>query len=157
MFKKILIANRGEIAVRIIQTCKKINIKTVAIFSEADDEAPHVEMADEAFLVGKPRVNESYLKVDKIIDVAKEAGADAVHPGYGLLSENADFANRCQEADITFIGPSAEVISRMGDKIEARKTMEKAGVPLVPGVNYKLADADDRSEERRVGRECGYS
>jgi acetyl-CoA carboxylase biotin carboxylase subunit len=121
MFKKVLIANRGEIASRVIRTCKKMEILTVAIYSEADEDAPHVKQADEAFLVGGPRVNESYLNMERIIEVAKETGAEAIHPGYGLLSENTSFASRCQDEGITFIGPSNEVIAKMGSKIEALK------------------------------------
>ena len=114
MFTKILIANRGEIAARIIRTCRKMGISTVAIYSEADVEAPHVQMATEAYLIGGPRVNESYLNMDKIIEVAKESGVQAIHPGYGLLSENAAFARKCEEEGIVFIGPSPEVIFANG-------------------------------------------
>ncbi|MGO4887523.1 acetyl-CoA carboxylase biotin carboxylase subunit [Anaerobacillus sp. MEB173] len=153
MFKKILIANRGEIASRVIRTCKLMGIQTVAIYSEADAEAPHVKLADESFLVGGPRVNESYLNIDKIIEVAKETGAEAVHPGYGLLSENTTFGNKCEEAGIVFIGPSADVIARMGSKIESRKAMEEAGVPVVPGIAYPLADAQ---EAIKIANEMGY-
>lgn len=153
MFKKILIANRGEIAVRIIRTCKELDVTAVAVYSEADSESPHVKYADEAYLIGKPRVNESYLNMDKILEVAKESGAEAIHPGYGLLSENAEFANRCEEAGLTFIGPSADAISKMGNKIEARKKMEKAGVPVVPGIDYAL-DNEDKAIE--VANQMGY-
>jgi acetyl-CoA carboxylase, biotin carboxylase subunit len=145
VFSKILIANRGEIAVRVIRTCKKMGIATVAIYSEADVDAPHVRIADESYLVGGPRVNESYLNIDKIIEVAKNSGAEAVHPGYGLLSENTNFATRCEESGLVFIGPSSEVISNMGSKIEARKTMEAAGLPIVPGIAYPLSDAEEAS------------
>ena len=143
MFKKLLIANRGEIAIRIMRTCRELGIKTVAVYSEADAQALHVKYADEAFLLGPPKVNESYLKVDKIIEIAKETGAEAIHPGYGLLSENANFARLCEEAGIVFIGPSPRVIESMGSKIEARKTMEKANVPIVPGGSEPLADAEE--------------
>ncbi|QOY36260.1 acetyl-CoA carboxylase biotin carboxylase subunit [Anaerobacillus isosaccharinicus] len=143
MFKKLLIANRGEIAIRIMRTCRKLGIKTVAVYSEADAQALHVKYADEAFLLGPPKVNESYLKVDKIIEIAKQTGAEAIHPGYGLLSENANFARHCEEAGIIFIGPSPRVIESMGSKIEARKTMEKANVPIVPGGSEPLADAEE--------------
>ncbi|WP_018130358.1 acetyl-CoA carboxylase biotin carboxylase subunit [Effusibacillus pohliae] len=153
MFKKILIANRGEIAARVIRTCRALNIRTVGIYSEADAQAPHVKMADEAYLVGGPRVNESYLNIDKILEVAKQTGAEAVHPGYGLLSENAEFARRCEEAGIVFIGPSPEVIARMGSKIESRKAMEAVGVPVVPGIMHPLADVE---EAVRVANEMGY-
>ncbi|WLR52619.1 acetyl-CoA carboxylase biotin carboxylase subunit [Bacillus tianshenii] len=153
MFKKVLIANRGEIAARIIRTCERLGIQTVAVYSEADVDAPHVKMANEAYLIGKPRVNESYLQVDKIIETAKEAGAEAVHPGYGLLSENIDFAKKCEEAGLTFIGPSADVIGMMGSKIEARKAMEKAGVPIVPGIAKPIEDADAAVE---IAKKMGY-
>lgn len=153
MFKKILIANRGEIAVRIIKTCKLMGIGTVAIYSEADKEAPHVEIADEAYLVGESRVSESYLKIDKIIEIAKSAGAEAIHPGYGLLSENASFAKKCEEAGITFIGPTPEVIAQMGSKIESRRAMEMAGIPVVPGIIHPLSDVD---EAIKVAKEIGY-
>lgn len=153
MFKKVLIANRGEIAVRVIRTCKKIGIKTVAIYSEADAEALHVKLADESFLVGKPRVSESYLNVDKIIEIAKLTESDAIHPGYGLLSENATFAKMCEQAGITFIGPSPDVISKMGSKIESRKAMEAAGVPVVPGITYPLAGS---AEAIKIANQIGY-
>jgi acetyl-CoA carboxylase biotin carboxylase subunit len=143
MFKKVLIANRGEIASRVIRTCKKMGISTVAIYSEADKDALHVKLADEAFLVGGPRVHESYLNIDRIIEVAKETGTEAIHPGYGLLSENTNFANKCQEVGLTFIGPSTEVIAKMGSKIEARRAMEKAGVPVVPGITQPLKDEEE--------------
>ncbi|MFN7251328.1 MAG: acetyl-CoA carboxylase biotin carboxylase subunit [Anaerobacillus sp.] len=143
MFKKILIANRGEIAIRVMRTCRKMGIKTVAVYSEADEKALHVQYADEAFLLGPPRVNESYLKVEKIIEIARLTGAEAIHPGYGLLSENANFARECEQAGIMFIGPSPDVIESMGSKIAARKTMEKANVPIVPGGNAPLIDVEE--------------
>ncbi|GGB53271.1 biotin carboxylase 2 [Lentibacillus populi] len=153
MFKKILIANRGEIAVRVIRSCHSMGIKAVAIYSEADENAPHVKMADEAYLVGGPRVNESYLNVDKIIELAKEAKADAIHPGYGLLSENANFAKESKRNGITFIGPTPEVMEKMGSKIEARKTMEAAGVPIVPGNSTPLLHLE---EAEIVAGQIGY-
>jgi acetyl-CoA carboxylase, biotin carboxylase subunit len=153
MFKKILIANRGEIAVRIMRTCMSLGVRTVGIYSEADKDAPHVAMAHEAYLIGGPRVNESYLNIDKIVEVAKAAGVDAIHPGYGLLSENASFARRCQEEGITFIGPSPEVIAKMGSKIESRKVMEEIGVPVVPGITRPLADVE---EAVQVAESFGY-
>lgn len=153
MFKKILIANRGEIALRIMRTCKLMDINTVAIYSEADADALHAKMADLAFLVGGPRVNESYLNVDKIIEIAKETGAEAIHPGYGLLSENSIFAKKCEEAGIVFIGPSPEVIARMGSKIESRKAMEEVGIPVVPGITHPLSDAD---EAVKIANSMGY-
>lgn len=153
MFKKVLVANRGEIAVRVMRTCKSLGIVTVGVYSEADTEAPHVKMADEAYLIGGPRVVESYLNIDKILEVARLSGAEAIHPGYGLLSENAEFARRCEEEGLVFIGPSPEVISRMGSKIESRKAMEEAGVPVVPGITYPLADAE---EAVQVADRMGY-
>lgn len=143
MFKKILIANRGEIASRIIRTCQKLNIKAVAVYSEADQNAPFVKEADEAFLLGGPRVNESYLNVNKILEIAQQEKVDAIHPGYGFLSENSEFATECDKAGICFIGPSPEVINLMGKKTEARQAMEKAGVPVVPGISFPLSDIED--------------
>ncbi|TKC18361.1 acetyl-CoA carboxylase biotin carboxylase subunit [Robertmurraya kyonggiensis] len=143
MFSKILIANRGEIAARIIRTCKKIGIQTVGIYSEADADAPYVNLADEAYCIGKPRVHESYLQIDKIIETAKASGAEAIHPGYGLLSENAEFPRKCEEAGIVFIGPRPDVIEKMGSKIAARNAMKEAGVPVVPGTEKAVADVNE--------------
>jgi acetyl-CoA carboxylase biotin carboxylase subunit len=153
MFKKVLIANRGEIAVRVMRTCQALGITTIGVYSEADADAPHVKMADEAYLIGGSRVAESYLNINKILEVAKLSEAEAIHPGYGLLSENADFARRCEEAGLVFIGPSPEVISKMGSKIESRKAMEEASVPVVPGITYPLADAEEAVE---VADRIGY-
>lgn len=153
MFKKILIANRGEIAIRIMRTCKAMGIQTVAIYSEADKNAPHVKAADEAYFVGGSRVNESYLNIDKIIEIAQENGAEAIHPGYGLLSENHLFAQKCEEVGLIFIGPSPEVIAKMGSKVESRKVMEEAGIPVVPGITYPLKNADEAVE---VAESIGY-
>ncbi|WP_339216033.1 acetyl-CoA carboxylase biotin carboxylase subunit [Solibacillus sp. FSL W8-0372] len=153
MFKKVLIANRGEIARRIIRTCKRLDIETVAIYSEADANSLHVKEATESFCIGKPPVTQSYLNIDSILDVAKQTGADAIHPGYGLLSENATFAERVEEAGLTFIGPKFEVIQSMGSKIEARKTMQQAGVPIVQGVNEPIADTD---EAAKIAEDIGY-
>ncbi|QGQ46088.1 acetyl-CoA carboxylase biotin carboxylase subunit [Metabacillus sediminilitoris] len=153
MFNKILIANRGEIAVRIIRTCKSLGIKTVAVYSEADENALHVKMADETYLLGGPRVVESYLNIDKIIEIAQLSKTEAIHPGYGLLSENAAFAIRCEQAGLVFIGPSPDVITRMGSKIEARKAMIEARVPIVPGIEYPLADAAEAVVE---ANQLGY-
>lgn len=153
MFSKVLIANRGEIAARVIRTCKKLGIQTVAVYSEADADSLHVQLADEAYLIGKPRVSESYLNIEKIIEVAKMTKAEAIHPGYGLLSENPEFARRCEEEGIVFIGPKADVIAKMGSKIEARKTMAEAGVPIVPGISFPLKDID---EAAKTAEEIGY-
>lgn len=153
MFKKILIANRGEIASRIIRTCKRLNIETVAVYSEADQEAPFVKEADFAFLLGGPRVNESYVNTAKILEIAKEHDVEAIHPGYGFLSENSEFARECIRENIVFIGPSPDVIELMGQKTKAREAMEKSGVPVVPGISYPLADAE---EAVRVAEKLGY-
>lgn len=153
MFNKILIANRGEIARRVIRTCKRLNIHTVAIYSEADAESLHVKDADEAYCVGKPPVAQSYLNIDRILEIARESGVEAVHPGYGLLSENAEFAKRCTEAGLVFIGPSADVIASMGSKLEARKTMKAAGVPIVEGVEQPVKDV---AEATNIAERLGY-
>ncbi|MFJ7469653.1 acetyl-CoA carboxylase biotin carboxylase subunit [Peribacillus frigoritolerans] len=153
MIRKILIANRGEIASRIIRTCKKLGILTVAVHSEADSDSPFVGLADEAYLLGGPRVQESYLNVNKILEIAKETRAEAIHPGYGFLSENADFARSCEEAGLIFIGPKPEIIQQMGNKVEARKKMEQAGLPLVPGFSRPLIDS---AEAAAVAEKIGY-
>ncbi len=133
MFSKILVANRGEVAVRIIRACKEMGIHTVAVYSEADKEALHTDLADESYCVGGPMVKDSYLNIDAILTIALHCGVEAIHPGYGLLSENAEFARKCIENDIVFIGPSPEVIEKMGDKDEARRTMKNAGVLIIEG------------------------
>ena len=133
MFTKILIANRGEIACRVIKTARRMGIKTVAVYSEADANARHVRLADEAVLIGPAAVRESYLVIDKIIAAAKATGAQAIHPGYGFLSENEDFCHACEREGIVFIGPPVSAIRAMGSKSEAKKLMEAAGVPLTPG------------------------
>ncbi len=140
-FKKVLVANRGEIAVRVIRTCKKLGYRTVAVFSEADRAAPHVLAADEAVPIGPSPAKESYLVIEKLIAAAKASGADAIHPGYGFLSENAEFARACKDADVVFIGPGAEAISLMGNKRQAKLRMLAAGVPCIPG--YEATNADD--------------
>ena len=143
MFKKILIANRGEIACRVIRACRDMNIKTVAVYSAADKDALHVRMADEAYFIGAPPSNESYLRWEKIIEVAKDSGAEAIHPGYGFLSENAEFVREVTNRGITFIGPSPGAMEAMGGKISARKIAIKAGVPVVPGTTEPLKSAQD--------------
>lgn len=153
MIKKILIANRGEIAVRIIRAAKELGIKTVAVYSEADRESLHVELADEAYCIGPAASTDSYLNYTNILSVAKSTACDAVHPGYGFLAENADFAEICDEVNIKFIGPSAEAIQKMGIKDVARKTMEDAGVPIVPGSDGVLADEEDAV---KTAEEIGY-
>ena len=152
MIQKVLIANRGEIAVRIIRSAKKMGIKTVAVYSEPDAEALHVQMADEKVFIGNAPANESYLVQEKIIDAAKQTGADAIHPGYGFLSENAGFATLCKQNNIIFIGPSAYAIATMGDKITARNTMIEAGVNVVPGYQGEAKDDDTLlAEARKIG------
>ena len=133
MFSKILIANRGEIAVRIIRACKEMGISTVAVYSEADREALHVSLADESICIGPAQAKDSYLNMTAILSAAIVTGAEAIHPGYGLLSENPKFAAMCAECHIVFIGPDAAILSLMGDKDQARKTMRAAGVPVIPG------------------------
>jgi len=152
LFEKILIANRGEIAVRIIKACQEMGIKTVAVYSDVDKKALHVQLADEGINLGDPTPIESYLNISKIIKSAQDVGADAIHPGYGFLAENPDFAQACKSKGIKFIGPSPDVISLIGDKIAAKKTMEKAGVPVIPG--YHGAKQDNASlvnEGKKIG------
>jgi len=151
MFKKILIANRGEIAVRIIRACKEMGIATVAVFSTADASAMHASLADESVCIGEAAAKSSYLNQNAIITAAIETGAVAIHPGYGLLSENASFARLCDKCGITFIGPSPEVIDKMGDKDMARKTMIAADVPVVPGCDAVASAAEARKEARGIG------
>ena len=153
MFSKILIANRGEIAVRIIRACRAMDIKTVAIYSTADANSLHKYMADESICIGPPAPRESYLNVTAIIAAAKGVGADAIHPGYGFLSENITLAKLCRENGIVFIGPEADVIDKMGNKSQARKTMMDAGVPVVPGTRNPLYSAEEALE---VAREIGW-
>lgn len=146
MIKKLLIANRGEIAVRIIRACREMGIESVAVFSEADREALHVQLADEAYCIGPTLSKDSYLNVTNLISVAKLTACDAIHPGYGFLAENADFADLCRECNITFVGPSPEAITKMGTKDIARETMRKAGVPIVPGSTGIINDIDEALE-----------
>ncbi len=152
MFKKILVANRGEIALRVICACKELDIRTVAIYSEADRNSLHVRFADEAICIGPPRLNESYLNIPAVISAAEIANVDAIHPGYGLLSENANFAEVCQACGIKFIGPPPEVTRLMGEKEKARATMRKEGVPILPGSDGIIASAGEAQEwARSVG------
>src|SRR6516165_6386364 len=153
MFKKILIANRGEIALRVICTCKELGIPTVAVYSEADRFSLHVRFADEAICIGPPRSSESYLNVASIISAAEITGADAIHPGYGFLSENASFAEVCETSKLAFIGPRPEVIRLMGDKDKARKTMSELGITVLPGSNGPV---QSEAQALDVAEQIGY-
>ncbi len=153
MFKKILIANRGEIALRVIRTCREMGIKSVAVYSTADKDSLHVKFADEAVCIGPPSSTDSYLKMSNIIAAAEVTNADAIHPGYGFLAENAKFSKICEEHDIKFIGATAEMINLMGDKASARETMKKAGVPIVPGSDGILETFE---EAEKLADEMGY-
>jgi acetyl-CoA/propionyl-CoA carboxylase biotin carboxyl carrier protein len=154
MFKKVLVANRGEIAIRVFRALDEMGIASVAVYSELDRDALHVQRADEAYLIGGPTAAESYLKIDKIIEVCKESGAEAVHPGYGFLAENADFARACDEAGIVFIGPPASAIDAMGSKTRARELMKAAGVPIVPGTTEVIEDVT--AARKVIDKEIGY-
>jgi len=153
MFKKILIANRGEIAIRIIRACQDLNIPSVAVFSEADRNSLHVGYADEAYFIGEAPSIKSYLDINKIIAVAKKSGADAIHPGYGFLSENSKFAQECEKEGITFIGPQSDVIEKMGNKTTARKIMADAGIPILPGTSESIENDD---EVYKIAKEIGF-
>src|SRR6202051_5253650 len=153
MFRKILIANRGEIALRVIDACKELGIATVAVYSEADRNALHVRFADEAVCIGPPRSSESYLNIPQVISAAEITNVDAIHPGYGFLSENANFAEVCEASHITFIGPSPEVIRLMGEKDRARQEMAAAGLPIIPGSPGVVPDED---AARAIAAEIGY-
>ena len=153
MIEKILIANRGEIAVRIIRACREMGILTVAVYSEADKEALHTQLADEVVCIGPAVASESYLSMERILSAALTSGADAIHPGFGFLSENSQFAELCETCGIIFIGPSSEVIGKLGNKSIARKTMEEAGVPVIPGYSACIYDAETG---KKIAREVGY-
>ena len=152
-FTSILVANRGEIACRVLRTAKDLGYRTVAVYSEADAEAPHVALADEAVLIGPAPVAQSYLSIERIIDAAKSTGAQAIHPGYGFLSENAEFARACGEAGLVFIGPSAEAIDLMGNKAAAKRRMLEAEVPCVPGYE---GDAQDDETFIKAAADVGF-
>jgi acetyl-CoA carboxylase, biotin carboxylase subunit len=155
--RRVLVANRGEIAVRVMRTCKERGIETVAVFSDADRRALHVQCADHAVGIGPAPAAQSYLVIDKIIAACRDSGADAVHPGYGFLSENEDFAEACGAAGITFIGPSADAMRRMGSKTEARKTVSAAGTPVVPGDNGPTGDGFPTAEQAlAAARKIGF-
>src|SRR5215203_4568051 len=153
MFEKILVANRGEIAIRVMRTLEELGIASVAVYSEPDRDAPHARRAGEAYLLGPGPAAESYLVVEKILEVAKQSGAEAIHPGYGFLAENAPFARACDEAGIVFIGPPADAIDSMGSKTKARELMQAAGVPIVPGTTDPVATVEDAE---RIAEEIGY-
>ncbi|MEE4299253.1 MAG: biotin carboxylase N-terminal domain-containing protein, partial [Pseudomonadales bacterium] len=152
MFKKVLIANRGEIAVRVIRACHDLDIRSVAVYSTVDRTAPHVRRAHEAYHIGPAPASESYLNVPKIVEVARACGAEAIHPGYGFLAENADFAQACADAGLVFIGPPPEAMRAMGDKVEARRRMIDAGVPVPPGTGAFTGTAEDAlAEAEKIG------
>ena len=151
--KKVLVANRGEIALRIIRSLREMNIQTVAVYSEADRDAPHVKAADEAVLLGPPPSKDSYLRGDKILAACKELGVDGIHPGFGFLSENAEFANQVEEAGITFIGPSAEAMEVMGSKLAAKEAVSKYNTPLVPGTEEAITDI---AEAKKTAESIGF-
>src|ERR1043165_3044207 len=153
MFKKILIVNRGEIALRVIRTCKEMGIPTVAVYSTADKDSLHVKFADEAVCIGKPSSSDSYFNIPHIMAAAEITNADAIHPGYGFLAENARFAQICKDHQIKFIGPTPEMINSMGDKITAKETMIKAGVPVVPGGEGLLQNIN---EAKSIAKDIGY-
>lgn len=153
MIKKVLVANRGEIAVRIIRACREMGIETVAVYSQADEEALHTQLADEAICIGPAQSSESYLNMEQIISATLVSGADAIHPGFGFLSENSKFVELCEKCNITFIGPSSEVIQKMGNKAQARSTMIEAGVPVIPGSKEAVRDVSHGVE---IAEEIGY-
>ncbi|MFX3681388.1 MAG: acetyl-CoA carboxylase biotin carboxylase subunit [bacterium] len=153
MIKKILIANRGEIALRIVRACREVGVKSLAVYSEADVQSLHVQLADEAICIGGPKSSDSYLKADRIIAAAEIADVDAIHPGFGFLSENADFAEQCETCNIKFIGPPSSAIRNMGDKAVAKETVKKAGVPVVPGSDGPVANEKDAI---KLARSIGY-
>src|SRR5205085_6000822 len=154
-FGKILIANRGEIALRILRACREMNIKTVVVHSEADAEAKYVKLADEAVCIGPAAASASYLNIPAIISAAEVTDAEAIHPGYGFLSENADFAERVERSGFVFIGPRSETTRIMGDKVSAKNAMKKAGIPVVPGVDCSLPE--DPKEIVKIARSMGYA
>ena len=153
MFRKILIANRGEIALRILSACRELGVRTVAVYSEADRNALHVRFADEAICIGPPRSTESYLNIPQVISAAEIANVDAIHPGYGFLSENANFAEVCEASHITFIGPTPDAIRLMGEKDKAKEAMAAAGIPVIPGSAGVVPDEDSA---KTIAREIGY-
>src|SRR6058998_674408 len=153
MFEKILVANRGEIAVRIIRACKELNIRTVAVYSEADANSMHVQLADEAICIGKGPASDSYLRIDRLVSAAEITDVDAIHPGYGFLAENAHFADVCESCNIRFIGPSSRAINALEDKAVSRALAKKAGVPTPPGSEGTVKDEQDALQ---VAKKIGY-
>ncbi len=153
MIQKILVANRGEIALRVMRTARAMGVKTVAVFSEADRNAPHVRFADEAVCIGPPPSSESYLRGDHIIKVAKQLKVDAIHPGYGFLSENANFAEKVEESGMTFIGPKSHAIRVMGSKLAAKEAVKKYDIPMVPGIDEAVTDVDKAA---KIAKEIGF-
>ena len=153
MFRKILIANRGEIAVRVMRACREMSIRTVAVYSDVDRKSLHVRYADEAYAIGPAPSTESYLRIDRILDAARRSGAEAIHPGYGFLAENPDFARACVDAGIAFIGPPVSAMELMGSKTASRHALRQAGLPVVPGADRNLENLD---EVKRIADEIGY-
>ena len=153
-FKRVLIANRGEIAIRIIRACREMDIRSVAIYSEEDRNTLFREKADEAYQIGKGKAPvDAYLGIDEIIELAKSKGVDAIHPGYGFLAENAEFAEACEEAGIEFIGPTHEMMKKLGDKIQSKLVAHSVGVPTIPGVDKNIKDEE---EAAKIAEKCGY-
>src|SRR5258708_1556066 len=153
MFRKILIANRGEIAVRILRACRELGIKSISVYSEVDRASLHVRLADEAYLIGPAASRESYLRIDRLMDVAKKSGCDALHPGYGFLAENSALPRACADAGITFIGPSAEAMEAMGSKTAGKQLARRAEVPTVPGTSDPIENAEDA---QALAQSMGY-
>ncbi|MGZ7117485.1 MAG: biotin carboxylase N-terminal domain-containing protein, partial [Methanobacterium sp.] len=153
MFNKILVANRGEIAIRVMRACKELEVKSVAVYSDADSNALFAKYADESYNIGKPSPAESYLNIEKIIDVAEKCGAEAIHPGYGFLAENARFGEECEKHGLKLIGPRGSVIESMGSKIESKKLMRAAGVPVIPGTAKGVSEFDEAAS---IAESIGY-